>query len=257
MNHRGVYLLLEPKVNVVASIAVLVATIQGVSALEPGPGPAPTRAPSGVSLVIPPEQGAAGTPYHAIPGRERQVSFVSDTPLETVEGHTRSIVGYAIAGPAENLAALRAGAWAMPVRSLKTGLANRDKHIAEPGWLDADRFPDVTFRLLRTRDVKQVKPGVHDAVLVGQFSVRGVTRAVEVPARITLLPSSDATRAVVAGDLMRIAATFRIRLSDYAVKNDVISVRKKFADEITITTDLVLSTVPPEQQPEAGAAGFP
>ena len=213
----------------------------------PGPIAFPARAPSGLSLVVPSD--TKGKVYSAIPDRERQASFVSDTPIETVEGHTRSIVGFAVAGPAEDPANLRAGAWAMPVKSLTTGLANRDAHIREAQWLDAARFPDVTFRLTRVTGIEATKPGVYTAVLEGDFSVKGTTRPIQAKGSIAFLKETPESKTVVAGDLMRLTMAFTIRLSDYGVSNDIILVRKKIAEEITIMTDLVLSTVPPEQQP--------
>src|SRR5262245_54270615 len=86
----------------------------------PAAGPEVKRAESGKSLVVPKALNEAGTIYHTVAGAGKQVSFLSDGKIKS-DGHSNGVIGYAVAGPADNPAALRAGTWAMAVKSLETG----------------------------------------------------------------------------------------------------------------------------------------
>ncbi len=59
-------------------------------------------------------------------------------------------------------------------RGLWSGEPDRDAHLKSPDFLDAERFPEITFRSTEVR-----LRGANEAVVVGDLTVRGVTRSVE------------------------------------------------------------------------------
>src|SRR5262245_54861674 len=99
------------------------------------PPPAVKRSESGKSLVIPDDQKTFGTIYYNAPTAAKQVSFTSVALHAKFEGHSNGVIGYAIAGPTDNPAALKAGLWALPAKSLDSGSKLRDKHICDLDWL--------------------------------------------------------------------------------------------------------------------------
>jgi polyisoprenoid-binding protein YceI len=61
----------------------------------------------------------------------------------------------------------------MDARELWTGDPARDAHLRSPDFLDVERFPQITFR---GSDVRL--RGASEAVVLGELTIRGVTRAV-------------------------------------------------------------------------------
>ncbi len=53
--------------------------------------------------------------------------------------------------------------------------------------------------------------------LIGPFTIHGVTREVEVPARLTFLRESDKTRMKMPGNLLGVRAEFEVVLADFGI----------------------------------------
>ncbi len=207
------------------------------------------------SPAVPADLKAKGKVYHALPGRERQVRFISDAPFEKINGHSNAVVGYAVAGPDDNPSMLQGGEWRLPVASLHTGNSSRDEHLREAEWLDAAKFPDITFKLKSVKDARSLDEDkspvirAYAATLVGDMTIHGVTKEISIPATMRWRTASDATARLAAGDFLVLACSYTVRLSDFGVHNDTVSVKKKVAEVIQIETQLLLATVPPEEQP--------
>lgn len=63
-------------------------------------------------------------------------------------------------------------------RGLWSGEPERDAHLKSADFLDVERFPEITFRGDRVR-----LRGPSEALLTGELTIRGVTRAVELEVR--------------------------------------------------------------------------
>jgi polyisoprenoid-binding protein YceI len=202
---------------------------------------------------VPKESAEKGTVYHTTPGAARQISFLSGGKI-TSDGHSSSVIGYAVAGPTDNPAALKAGMWAMPVKSLKTGNKLKDTHIADATWLDAAAHPDVVFVLKEVKDIKPHKESASGrsftATLVGDLTMHGVTKPLTIPDTVLgFVPASE--KAPFKGDLLAIRCKYTVKFSDYGVSNTYTTgAMQSVADDVAIDQSLILSTVPPEQQPE-------
>lgn len=217
-----------------------------------GGPPFAEKARSGKSLVVRSEHKNKGTLYYALTGKDPQIFFKSDAPLENIRGQSNRVIGYIVAGGSDAPAKLVGGEWHLPVDSMRTGIKERDGHMASSSWLDAESFPDIVFQLKSVKDVSLDKEteafATYSATLVGEMTVHGQSRPVTLQdARITFMPESEATRGVAIGDLMAIRVKYSIKLSEYGVKNDIIG--GKVAEVIEIDTALYMSTVKPEDQP--------
>jgi polyisoprenoid-binding protein YceI len=205
----------------------------------------------GKSLVVPDAHKGLGTVYHALPDRDVQVSFSSKAPVENIDGNSNGIIGYVVAGKDEDPAKLPAGEWHLPVSSLRTGIKLRDEHLRGENWIDAAKHPDIVFQLKEVTDIAEGKTEgdarSYTATLTGDMTIRGVTKPISITdATITFRKGSAATETAAKGDLLAIRAKYEVSLSDYGVQNKVIG--QKVAEVIKIDTNLVMSTVPPEEQ---------
>lgn len=211
--------------------------------------PAAERADSGASLVIPAEHAEAGTVYHVLPGKDAQVTFTSDAPLERIKGVSNQVVGYAVAGPSDNPAALQAGEFLLPIASLDTGIPLRDEHLQGKRWLEAESYPDISFVVTGTKNTQLEKDGdgfsTYSITLVGDMTIKGVTKEMEVPARLTFMSESDRTRVRARGDLLALRCEYEITLADFGVNGGGMG---KVAETVTLDQALFFSTVRPEDQ---------
>ncbi|MBX3374775.1 MAG: YceI family protein [Phycisphaeraceae bacterium] len=225
--------------TIMAFLVLLRIAVPGTPALGDAP-PARVEAPA-----VPEALAARGTVYHTISGRQAQVTFTSDAPLQDIVGKTNAVVGYAVAGPKDAPAALAGARWLLPVASLATGIPLRDAHLAGEHWLDAAKHPVVEFVLERTEDIERVKTGdgfsTWSATLVGTMAMHGLRRPFRVEkAKLSFLDASERTRPIAPGDLLFLQCAYEVKLSDFGVVNG--DVPGKVADTIRIAQMLRLST---------------
>ncbi len=230
--------------------------ILSIAALAIGAGAAlaetAPRTEKGQTLVVPDAQAAAGKVYFVLPGKDGQITFTSDAPFEHIKGTSNRVIGYAIAPTDLSKAgALVGGQFVLPVASLNTGIPMRDEHLQSDRWLGAGSNPDIVFTLKEVKDASIAKEEAGfttwAVTLVGDMTIKGVTKPMTVPARITSMPESEKTAARAKGDLMAIRCEYTVNLSDFGVAvGDPAMASGKVADEIQLDTFLLLSTVSPE-----------
>lgn len=209
------------------------------------------RSESGRTLVIPEEHASLGQAYHVYAGLDAQVTFISDAPLEHIKGTSNRVIGYAMRAPGDGLS-LAAGEFVLPVASFDTGIPLRNEHLQGERWMNAATYPDVVFALRGTKDAKEVKKSetftTYEITLLGTMTVKGVSREMEIPARITVMPGTEQTKVRAPGDLLAIRATYDIKMSDFGIGvGDPGLASGKLSNDLTMDTFLLLSTVSPEQ----------
>lgn len=202
----------------------------------------------GFELVVPDSHASMGTVFHALKGKDAQVTFTSDAPLEFIKGTSNDVIGYAIAGEGGSLLA---GEFHLPIDSLETGIPMRDEHLQGERWMHAASFPNVIFEIAETTNVKLARTSdaftTYDVTLVGDMTIKGVTREMSIPATVTRMPESDATKARFPGDLLAIRCTYKVLLSDFGIGVDDPGIASgKIADELELETRLFCSSTSPE-----------
>lgn len=65
------------------------------------------------------------------------------------------------------------------VKSIDTGITKRDAHLRTPDFFDAQKYPTITFVSKRAE-----KQG-DETVLVGDFTMRGVTKEISLPVKLS------------------------------------------------------------------------
>lgn len=63
--------------------------------------------------------------------------------------------------------------------SIDTGIADRDKHLRTADFFDAAKYPEITFKS------KQIKKVGNLYALIGDFTMRGVTKQLTIPFQLT------------------------------------------------------------------------
>jgi len=112
------------------------------------------------------------------PGHTAAGFCVRHMMVTFVRGHFKDIHGTLIFDPA-NPSATSAEA-TIDAAGIWTGEAARDAHLKSADFLDVEKYPKITFA------AKQVEvAGADEAILTGELTIRGITRAV--PLRVRYL----------------------------------------------------------------------
>lgn len=182
-------------------------------------------------------------------GRD-SVTFTSHAPLEDIVGTSNQVRGYVVFNPEEPKKGGR-GVLKVPVASLNTGIPMRNEHLQGKEWLNAAAHPEIVFTISDVQDLRPIrsKEGQsYSARLVGEISLNGRTRKVQVPeARFAYLPESEKTKAKAPGNLLAGRASFTVSLKDFGVEGFKGVVGSKVGESIGINVSFVASS-------QAGAA---
>ena len=139
------------------------------------------------------------------------VYFRSAAKLEFIEGKTSSLSGTLQFDPA-NPAALVAGDLQVDLRTLKTGIETRDRHMRER-HLHTDLFPFAYFELTDVQGLAgEIKPDTtYEAVADGFFYIHGVKRGLSAELKVTLHREGEGVWEV------KVRAAFSIKLDEYRI----------------------------------------
>ncbi len=164
-----------------------------------------------------------------------QASFYSTTTLEDVQGLTKEISG-TITFDVNDFSTVH-GEIAFPVLSLNTGIEKMVKDLRSDSWLDAEKYPEISFKVKKAVNIKKVSESKIEADIIGDFFLHGVTREDTASASITYLDESPVTQQRMPGDLLGVQAEFFIKLSDYNIRHMLLG--KRVAEKIDIKVNLV------------------
>lgn len=167
-----------------------------------------------------------------------QATFFSTTPFEDFTGLTNDIKG-SVTFNVSDVSRMK-GSFVVSVESMKTGIDLRDHDMKSDEWLDAEQYPEITFKIKKVSDIKSIADNKLQAKVIGDFTTHGVTKEIIADATMTYLDASEKTKAVAQGDLLGVEAKFTITLSDYDVDNLVLG--QKVSDKIDVTVNVVGSS---------------
>ena len=170
---------------------------------------------------------------------KNSIEFVSDAPAETINGTSDGVTG-SFNLDAANLEATT-GTIQVSVMSMKTANSKRDEHMYDAMWLDAAKYPTITFAIKALRDVKVTsKDGrnVVTAKAVGSFTCHGVAVNSTADVTITYLPESTETKKRASGNLAMIEASFNVKLADHSITGKAGVVGKSVGETIAIKAKL-------------------
>ena len=90
--------------------------------------------------------------------------------------------------------------------SIDTKSANRDKHLKSADFFDAEKFPEITFK------VSAITGSGDQYVLTGDLSLHGVTKKVSIPVTI-----AGPVKSPSGFDALGITGQFKLNRQDYGV----------------------------------------
>lgn len=160
--------------------------------------------------------------------------FKLDGLLESINGTANGVTG-TVRFDLENPASL-AGRIVVAAASLRVPNPVMQGHLVGKDWMDVATHKDIIFEAEKAANVKTTGNDT-TADVTGKFTVRGVTKEITVPVRLTYLKDKLGARTMgrMEGDLLVIRSSFKIKRSDYGINP------KAPADNVSDDIELVLS----------------
>jgi polyisoprenoid-binding protein YceI len=141
------------------------------------------------------------------------ITFESQADIETIIGTTNKGKGTIKADLEKGTGSVTLS---VPVASMKTGIDMRDEHLRSKDWLEAAKFPDITFVSKKVEPVKDAKNRV---TATGDFTMHGVTKEMTVTVEWKELPAEAVQKAKFPdGRWLKFSTEFEVKLSDHGVK---------------------------------------
>ncbi len=174
-----------------------------------------------------------------------QVIISSESTIEDFTSVANKVAGQFQLDP-KQLEGIR-GRFSIHVADIQTGIDLRDRDLQTADWLDATRYPLIAVEVAHAEDVRKKNANSAELILVGTYSLHGVTQEMRVPATLIYLDESPQTRKRASGDLISLRASFGIKLSDFHVTGPKTSetIGLKVADLQRIRASLFASSEPP------------
>ena len=159
--------------------------------------------------------------------------FKLDAPLESINGNANGIYGTVTFDPA-NPGATQ-GKISVATSSLMVPNPLQRQHMLGKEWLDATRFPTIVFESKEFKNV-QTSGDTTTADLTGMFTLKGVSRELNVPVKMTYLKDKLSQRVPgQKGDLLVIRSNFTIKRSDFNINSG------QFEDKVSDAIEISLS----------------
>jgi len=161
------------------------------------------------------------------------VQFLLDAPIEPISGSASGISGtvtFDVANPGATK-----GKIVVDAASLFVPNSMMKEHMHGKDWVDVVNNKEITFEAKELKNVKTTGD-ITTADAVGTFTLKGVTKDITVPVKITYLKDKLGQRMPNAkGDLLVIRAKFSVKRTDYGINP------KAPEDKVANTIDLTLS----------------
>lgn len=157
------------------------------------------------------------------------VVFLMDAPLESINGTATGVSGTVSFDPAKPAATT--GKIVLATSSLHVDNPLMKKHMLDEGWMHVSKFPTIEFVAVKMTNVKTSGTTII-ATIAGKLTVKGVTKKVSVPVRLTYLKGMLIKRNRVPGDLLVLRSDFTIKRSDYGINAG--NNEEKVSDEIEL-----------------------
>ena len=163
------------------------------------------------------------------PKKVNNVVFLMDAPLESISGTAVGISGTVSFDPAKP--ASTTGKIVLATSSMHVDNPVMKKHMLDEGWMHVSKFPTIEFVAGEMTNIKTNGTNI-TGTIEGKLTVKGVTKKVSVPVRLTYLKGMLIKRNRVPGDLLVLRSDFTIKRSDYGINAG--NNEEKVSDEIEL-----------------------
>jgi polyisoprenoid-binding protein YceI len=159
--------------------------------------------------------------------------FKLDAPLESINGSASGVSG-TVAFDSENPGATT-GKIVVTTASLMVPNSMQRGHMLSDKWLDAAKFPEISFEAKEFKNVKTDGDNT-TADVTGTFTLKGISKELTVPVKMTYMKDKLADRVPgQKGDLLVIRASFSIKRGDFNINPG------QYDDKVSETIELTLS----------------
>ncbi|HUR38083.1 MAG TPA: YceI family protein [Planctomycetota bacterium] len=227
------------KLSAIAGLLLLAACDNKPASTTAAPGTTPD-APKSASAPAAANEAPKGeqTYYFGVRDTHTNITFQSKNDLTDILGASHNVVGSA---------AIDFGAGtgkcdlSVPAATLNSGMADRDRAMMGPQWLNVKQFPNIEFKSEKATLVEKPNGWKVD----GKFTLRGVTKDLSVDVEVRPL-SAEIGKKLNFGDgpCLKVKTAFKIKLADYGIEIPATAVAT-VQPEIAVTIDIWGSTVKP------------
>jgi polyisoprenoid-binding protein YceI len=163
------------------------------------------------------------------------IVFKLDAPLESINGTANGISGTVLVDPAQP--EVVEGKIVVDAKSLKVPNDVMQEHMLGSDWLDAETHPQITFEVKEVLNPVKTSDTEGTANVKGVFTLKGVSKEITAPAKVTFLPGrlADRSNGKMQGDLLVIRTNFQINRGDFGIKQG------ENLDKVSDTIDISLS----------------
>lgn len=162
------------------------------------------------------------------------VVFKTDAPLEAISGSASGVSGTVSFDPANP--GSTTGKIVVDAKTMTVPNKMMNEHMLGDQWLNAAKNPEIVFDVKKLANVKTTGDTT-TANATGTFSLKGVSKEITVPVKLTYLKDKLGARTPnMKGDLLVVRANFQVKRSDYDINPKAPA--DKVADEIDISLSL-------------------
>ena len=163
------------------------------------------------------------------------IVFKLDAPLESINGTANGISGTVLVDPTQP--EVVEGKIVVDAKSLKVSNDVMQEHMLGSDWLDAETHPQITFEVKEVLNPVKTSDTEGTANVKGIFTLKGVSKEITAPAKVTYLPGrlADRSNGKMQGDLLVIRTNFQINRGDFGIKQG------ENLDKVSDTIDISLS----------------
>lgn len=159
--------------------------------------------------------------------------FKLDAPLESINGSASGVSG-TVTFDSENPGATT-GKIVVATPSLMVPNPLQREHMLSDKWLDAAKFPEISFEAKELKNVK-TEGDTTTADVTGTFTLKGISKELTVPVKLTYMKDKLGDRVPgQKGDLLVIRASFSIQRGDFKINPG------QYGDKVSDTIELTLS----------------
>jgi polyisoprenoid-binding protein YceI len=148
--------------------------------------------------------GLALDTYKVDPAHSSINFSIEHMVINTVHGRFNQFEGSITVDP-EKGNALKEAKATIQVKSIDTGISKRDDHLRSGDFFDVEKYPTIAF------ESKEVKKEGSDQVLVGNFTMHGVTKEISLPIKL------KGPINVMGGTRLGFEATAKLNRKDYGL----------------------------------------
>ncbi len=165
-----------------------------------------------------------------------QATFFSTTPFEDFTGLTNDISGK-VSFDVKDVKSTLKGKISIATATINTGIKKRDQHLVSSEWLDAEKYPEISFKIVKVDSIQKIADNKLKLKIEGNFTCHGVTKLIPIHATIIYLDENQETLKREPGDLLGVQAEFKVKIADYGM--DSIMLGKRVANIVDVKVNIV------------------